>query len=69
MAFIRNHQYNIKSENAGIDITQNALAEMLGIGKLKLNQILNGKREPDVQFLKVIHKKSGIDGNFILESV
>lgn len=52
-----------------LDVTQKSLAEMLGIGTSKLSQILNGKREPDVPFLKAIHKKLGIDGNFILESV
>lgn len=31
--------------------------------------ILNGKREPDVHFLKAIHEKLGIEGNFILEHV
>lgn len=48
-------------------ITQNQLAEMFGIGKSKLSQILNGKRQPDVPFLKAIHKSLGIDGNFILD--
>ncbi len=52
-----------------LDVTQKSLAEMLGIGRSKPSQILNGKREPDVLFLKAIHKKLGIDGNFILESV
>jgi HTH-type transcriptional regulator / antitoxin HigA len=52
-----------------LQITQKKLAEMFGIGTAKLSQILNGKREPDVSFLKAIHEKLGIDGNFILESV
>jgi antitoxin component HigA of HigAB toxin-antitoxin module len=45
------------------------LAKMLGVGAPKLSQILNNKREPDVSFLKAIHEKLGIDGNFILERV
>lgn len=45
------------------------LAKMLGIGAPKLSQILNLKREPDVPFLKALHKKLGVDGNFILEKV
>lgn len=46
-----------------------SLAKMLGIGAPKLSQILNNKREPDVPFLKAIHEKLGVDGNFILERV
>jgi antitoxin component HigA of HigAB toxin-antitoxin module len=45
------------------------LAKILGIGAPKLSQILNNKREPDVSFLKAIHEKLGVDGNFILEAV
>jgi antitoxin component HigA of HigAB toxin-antitoxin module len=45
------------------------LAKMLGIGAPKLSQILNNRREPDVPFLKALHEKLGIDGNFILEKV
>jgi HTH-type transcriptional regulator/antitoxin HigA len=52
-----------------MNITQAKLAEMLGLGTSKLSQILNGKREPDVIFLKVIHDKLGISGDFLLESV
>lgn len=50
-------------------ITQAKLAEMLNIGTAKLSQILNGKRKPDVPFLKAIHEKLNIDGNFLLEKV
>jgi len=52
-----------------MDITQKYLAELLNIGTPKLSQILNGKRQPDVHFLKAVHEKLGIDGNFILENV
>lgn len=50
-------------------ISQNKLAEMLGLRAPKLSQILNGKREPDIMFLKALHEKLGFDGNFILERV
>lgn len=52
-----------------LNITQAKLAEMLNIGTAKLSQILNSKRKPDVPFLKAIHEKLGVDGNFILEKV
>ena len=50
-------------------INRGSLAKILGIGAPKLSQILNNKREPDVPFLKAIHEKLGVDGNFILEAV
>lgn len=50
-----------------LKITQKKLAQVLGIGTPKLSQILNGKRDPDVSFLKAVYKKLKIDANFILE--
>lgn len=50
-------------------LTQAKLADLLGIGTSKLSQILTGKREPDVPFLKAIHEKLGISGDFLLENV
>jgi len=50
-------------------INRGNLAKILGIGAPKLSQILNNKREPDVRFLKALHEKLGVDGNFILETV
>jgi HTH-type transcriptional regulator/antitoxin HigA len=58
-------QHKIKELN----ISQAKLAEMLGLGTAKLSQILNGKREPDVTFLKAVHSKLGISGDFLLENV
>lgn len=46
--------------------TQAKLAQTLGIGAPKLSQILSGKREPDLNFLKAVHKKLKIDAEFIL---
>ncbi|WP_339810500.1 helix-turn-helix domain-containing protein [uncultured Imperialibacter sp.] len=47
-------------------LTQAKLAKALGIAAPKLSQILSGKREPDVAFLKAIHDKLKIDAEFIL---
>lgn len=52
-----------------LNITQNTLALMLGMDTQKLTEILSGKRQADVPFLKAIHQKLGIDGNFILNKV
>ena len=47
-------------------LTQTGLAKKLGIGAPKLSQILTGKREPDIIFLKAVHKKLNIDAEFLL---
>lgn len=51
-----------------LNITQARMAEMLGLGTSKLSQILSGKREPDVPFLKAVHRQLGISGDFLLEN-
>ncbi len=50
-----------------MNISQAKLADLLGIGAAKLSQILNGKRPPDVPFLKAVHTKLGVSGDFLLE--
>jgi len=50
-------------------INRVTLASMLGIDAPKLSQIMNGKRKPDLTFLKALHQKLGIDGNFILDHI
>lgn len=48
-------------------MTQTMLATELGLAKSKLNEILNGKRKPDVAFLKALYTKLHIDPAFLLE--
>jgi HTH-type transcriptional regulator / antitoxin HigA len=50
-------------------LKQKDLAKLMGMGEAKLSQILNGKREPDVAFLKAAHQKLGIDASFLLSNV
>jgi antitoxin component HigA of HigAB toxin-antitoxin module len=47
-------------------ISQTTLAEKLGFSPSKVSEILSGKREPDVSFLKGIHKLLNIDAEFLL---
>jgi HTH-type transcriptional regulator / antitoxin HigA len=47
-------------------LKQKDLAKLMGLGEAKLSQILNGKRESDVAFLKAAHQKLGIDASFLL---
>lgn len=48
-------------------ISQAKLAELLGLGQSKLSDILNGKRKPDIPFLKALYKILKIDAGFLLE--
>ncbi len=59
----------VKSKIEEMNINQAKLAEILGLGTAKLSQILNGKRQPDVSFLKALHSKLGISGDFLLQNV
>ncbi len=59
----------IQQKISELDITQKELAKMFNMGTAKISQILTGKRDPDVPFLKAAHEKLGIDGNLILDTV
>ena len=50
-------------------LNQKKLSDMLKITPDKLSMILNGKRDPDVAFLKAAHQKLGIDADFLLTHV
>ena len=47
-------------------LTQKKLSDILKVAPDKLSMILNGKREPDIAFLKAAHQKLGIDADFLL---
>lgn len=47
-------------------LTQKKLSGLLKVAPDKLSMILNGKREPDVAFLKAAHQQLGIDASFLL---
>jgi len=51
-----------------LKITQKQLSALLGITADKLSQILNGKRDPDVSFLKAVYLKLGVDPGFLLKN-
>lgn len=46
-------------------LKQKDLAKLMGISESKFSQILSGKREPDVPFLKAAHQKPGIEASFL----
>ena len=49
-----------------LKLNRSRLSELLGIGNSKLSEIMNGRRPPDVKFLKAAHTKLGIDAGFLL---
>ena len=49
--------------------TQSELSEDLSISKSLLSEILNGKKQPNLNIIVSLHKKFGIDANLLLESV
>lgn len=49
-----------------LKLSRSMLSQLLGIGNSKLSDIMNGKRRPDVPFLKALHQKLGIDAGFLL---
>ncbi|WP_373492898.1 type II toxin-antitoxin system HigA family antitoxin [Aquiflexum sp.] len=59
----------IEYKMAELGLSQANLAEVMGIGAPKLSQILSGKWEPDVSFLKAAHEKLNIDAEFLLTHV
>lgn len=50
-------------------LKQKDLAEELRISTAKLSLILSGKQRPDVDFLKAVHQKLGVDAGFLLSVV
>ncbi len=59
-------QEAVEFKRAEKKLTRAKLAKKLGIGAPKLSQIMSGKRQPDVVFLKAVHKKLDIDAEFLL---
>jgi HTH-type transcriptional regulator/antitoxin HigA len=50
-------------------LKQKDLAEELHVSTTKLSMILSGKQRPDVDFLKAVHQKLGVDAGFLLSVV
>jgi HTH-type transcriptional regulator / antitoxin HigA len=50
-------------------LKQKDLAHELHISNTKLSLIMSGKQRPDVDFLKAMHMKLGVDAEFLLSVV
>lgn len=57
----------IERKMSELKLTQELLADRLGMDKPKLLKILDGKTPPDVAFLKAAYKVLNIDPAFLLE--
>ena len=49
-----------------MNLTQKAMAELIGISASRLNEILTGKREPTLQVARAICTNLSIDANIVL---
>jgi HTH-type transcriptional regulator/antitoxin HigA len=58
----------VEQKRFELNLSTAGLAELLGLGKANLAQILNGKREPDITFLKAVYHKLGIDPGVLLDN-
>ena len=47
-------------------LTQNSLAQRFGMSKSTISEILNGKKQMSVKFLKYLHNNLGIPANVLL---
>ncbi|WP_373511787.1 type II toxin-antitoxin system HigA family antitoxin [Persicitalea sp.] len=47
-------------------LTQSSLAERIGMSKSTISEILNGRKQMSVRFLKFLHKDLGIPADILL---
>ena len=50
-------------------LSQTELSESLEVSKSLLSEVLNGKKQPNLDLLKNLHLQFHIDGNILLESL
>lgn len=56
----------LKYEMEEQGLTQNSLAQRFGMSKSTISEILNGKKQMSVKFLKYLHNNLGIPANVLL---
>jgi antitoxin component HigA of HigAB toxin-antitoxin module len=49
--------------------SQSELSDNLSVSKSLLSEILNGKKQPNLEIVVSLHKRFGIDANTLLDSV
>ena len=67
LGYVRILQTSYAAKCCKEKLNQKSLAVLLNMAEAKVSQILSGRRVPDVDFLRGIHAKLGIDGNVLLE--
>jgi HTH-type transcriptional regulator/antitoxin HigA len=58
----------LEQERLARQLSDQQLAELLGISPESLRAVLNGQRHIDLDFAKRLHSRLGIPGDFILEA-
>jgi len=56
----------LKAEMEEQGLTQSSLAERFGMSKGTISEIINGKKQMSVRFLKFLHKDLGIPADVLL---
>jgi HTH-type transcriptional regulator/antitoxin HigA len=51
------------------NLNQSELSKTLEISSTSLSEILSGKKKPNLEIVKQLHRKFQVDGNVILDSV
>ncbi len=57
----------LKYEMQEQGLTQSGLAQNAGMSKSTISEILNGKKQMSVRFLKYLHNNLGISANILLQ--
>ena len=58
----------LKYEMEEQGLTQSGLAKRIGISKSVISEILNGKKQMSVSFMRFLHNELGIPANILLAS-
>lgn len=56
----------LKCEMEEQGLTQSSLAQRFGMSKSTISEVLNGKKQMSVRFMKYLHKDLGVPANILL---
>ena len=59
----------LKLRMTEMNLSQKALAELIGISAPRLSEYITGKAEPTLQIARKIHKNLNVDANIILGTI
>ena len=56
----------VRERMAEMNLSQKALAELLGVSPPRISEYLNGKSEPTLKVVRLMHQKLDIDAEILL---